>query len=49
MSTYDGYERYYARGSRIEISKSLLLQDVEAGGGCLEIASGEAKTPPPSQ
>lgn len=37
MSTYDGFERYYARGSRIEISKSLILQDVEAGGGTISV------------
>ena len=37
VSTYDGYERYYARGSRIEISKSLLLRDVDAGGGAISV------------
>lgn len=37
MSTYDGFERYYARGKRIEISKSLLLQDVGAGGGTISV------------
>lgn len=37
MSTYDGFERYYARGSRIEISTSLLLRDVEAGGGAIAV------------
>ena len=37
MSTYDGYERHYARGSRIEISKSLLLRDVGAGGGTIAV------------
>jgi lipopolysaccharide/colanic/teichoic acid biosynthesis glycosyltransferase len=37
VSTYDGFERYYARGRRIEISKSLLLRDVEAGGGTIEV------------
>jgi lipopolysaccharide/colanic/teichoic acid biosynthesis glycosyltransferase len=37
VSTYDGFERYYARGGRIEISKSLLLRDVEAGGGGIEV------------
>jgi len=38
VSTYDGFERYYARGSRIEISKSLLLRDVEAGGGTIAVS-----------
>lgn len=37
MSTYDGFERYYARGSSIEISKSLLLRHVDAGGGAIEV------------
>ena len=37
MSTYDGYERYYAHGNRIEVSKSLQLQDVEAGGGVISV------------
>jgi lipopolysaccharide/colanic/teichoic acid biosynthesis glycosyltransferase len=37
VSTYDGFERYYARGKRIEISKSLLLRDMEAGGGTIEV------------
>ena len=37
MSTYDGFGRYYARGNRIEVSKSLQLQDVEAGGGVISV------------
>jgi len=37
VSTYDGYESYYARGRRIGISKSLLLRDVEAGGGAIAV------------
>ena len=37
VSTYDGFERYYARGKRIEISKSLLLRDMDAGGGTIEV------------
>lgn len=39
MSTYDGYERYYARGGCIEISRSLLLRGVGVHAG--EIVIGE--------
>lgn len=37
MSTYDGYERYYARSGRIEISRSLLLRDVETNVRDIEV------------
>ncbi len=37
MSTYDGFGRYYARGGRIEISRSLLLRDVETHVSDIEV------------